>query len=115
MRRCYKELRFQAKTQLVIDRANEIINAYMDAGYRLTVRQLHYQMVVRNWRENTERAYQNLSDILSKARYAGLVDWDAIEDRGRPVHRQSHWENPGDILKSAAHSFSPRCGSKKRR
>ena len=106
MRRCYKELRFQAKTQLVIDRANEIINAYMDAGYRLTVRQLHYQMVVRNWRENTERAYQNLSDILSKARYAGLVDWDAIEDRGRPVHRQSHWENPGDILKSAAHSFS---------
>jgi len=106
MKTCYREQRFQTKTKLVIERANEIIEAYTEAGYRLTVRQLHYQMVVRNWRENTERAYQNLSDILSNARYAGLVDWDAIEDRGRPVHRQSHWENPGDILKSAAASFS---------
>ena len=106
MKTCYKEQRFQAKTRLVIERANGIIETYMNAGYRLTVRQLHYQMVVRNWRENTERAYQNLSDILSNARYAGLVDWDAIEDRGRPVHRQSHWENPGEILKSAANSFN---------
>lgn len=106
MKTCYKVQRFQAKTLAVIERANEIIEAYMNGGYRLTVRQLHYQMVVRNWRENTERAYQNLSDILTNARYAGLVDWDAIEDRGRPVHRQSHWDNPGDILKTAADSFS---------
>ena len=106
MKTCYKEQRFQTKTKLVIERANQIIEAYMAAGYKLTVRQLHYQMVVRNWRENTERAYQNLSDILSNARYAGMVDWDAIEDRGRPVHWQNHWDNPGDILKNAADQFS---------
>lgn len=105
-RTCYREQRFQRKTLETIERANDIIDGYLRAGYRLTVRQLHYQMVVRNWRENTERSYQNLSDILSNARYAGLVDWDAIEDRGRPVHRQSHWDNPGDILKSAADSFN---------
>lgn len=105
-RTCYREQRFQKRTLETIERANAIIDGYLQAGYRLTVRQLHYQMVVRNWRENTERAYKSLSDILSDARYAGLVDWDAIEDRGRPVHRQSHWSNPGDILKTAADSFS---------
>jgi hypothetical protein len=102
----YKTKRFQKKTLDTIERANGIIEAYMSDGYKLTVRQLHYQMVVRNWWENTEKAYHNLSDIISNARYAGLVDWDAIEDRGRPVHRQSHWDNPGDILKTAADRFS---------
>jgi hypothetical protein len=103
---CYQKKRFQGKTLETIERANGIIDGYLRAGYKLTVRQLHYQMVVRNWRENTERQYQNLSAILSDARYAGLVDWEAIEDRGRPVHRQPHWSNPGDILKSAAESFT---------
>jgi hypothetical protein len=102
----YKTKRFQKRTLDTIERANGIIEAYMSDGYKLTVRQLHYQMVVRNWWENTEKAYKNLSDIISNARYAGLVDWDAIEDRGRPVHRQSHWDNPGDILKTAADRFS---------
>ena len=105
MKKCYQEHRFQKKTLAVIDQANEIIEAYMNAGYKLTLRQLHYQMVVRNWQVNTENAYQRLSTILSNARYAGLVDWDGIEDRGRPVHRQPHWNHPGDILKSAAASF----------
>jgi hypothetical protein len=102
----YREQRFQQKTLSVIERANSIIDAYTRAGYKLTVRQLHYQMVVRNWQENTQKAYRNLSQVISDARYAGLVDWDSIEDRGRPVHRQSHWDNPGDILRSAATSFT---------
>lgn len=102
----YKSQRFQKKTLAVIDQANEIIEFYMSKGYTLTVRQLHYQMVVRNWRENTENTYRNLSQIISDARYAGLVDWNGIEDRGRPVHRQAHWDNPGDILRSAATSFN---------
>lgn len=101
----YKSQRFQKKTMAVIDQANEIIEAYMDAGYKMTLRQLHYQMVVRNWRENTENSYSGLSTIITNARYAGMVDWDAIEDRGRPVHRSHHWDNPGDILKGAASQF----------
>jgi hypothetical protein len=78
----------------------------MKQGYKLTLRQLHYQLVARGLRANTEATYRNLSQIISDGRYAGLIDWDAIEDRGRPVHRQSHWDNPGDILQSAADSFS---------
>ncbi len=102
----YKEQRFQRKTLDTIARANSIIDSFTKDGYKLTVRQLHYQMVVRNWQENTQKAYRNLSQVISDARYAGMVDWDNIEDRGRPVHRQSHWDNPGDILESAAASFT---------
>jgi len=106
MKICYREQKFQAKTKIVIDQANEIIDQYMAQGYRLTLRQLHYQFVSRNWRENTMNAYKNLSSILSDGRYAGLIDWDAIEDRGRPVHTQSHWTSPASILSGAANGYA---------
>src|SRR5215212_9457025 len=106
MKICYREQRFLAKTQIVIEQANEIIAEYMAQGFRLTLRQLHYQFVARDLRENTDTAYKNLSSILSDARYAGLLDWDAIEDRGRPVHTQSHWQNPADILSAAARGYA---------
>jgi hypothetical protein len=106
MKICYKEQRFQAKTKIVIDQANEIIGEYMAQGYRLTLRQLHYQFVARDLRANTEAAYKQLSKILSDARYAGLLDWSAIEDRGRPVHTQSHWRSPSDILRGAAYGYA---------
>jgi hypothetical protein len=106
MKICYREKRFQAKTMAVIDQADAIINEYMAQGYRLTLRQLHYQFVARDLRENTDAAYKQLSAILSDARYAGLLDWAAIEDRGRPVHMQNHWDSPADILASAASSYA---------
>jgi hypothetical protein len=49
----------------------------------MTLRQLYYQLVGRNVIPNEERAYKNLSVVLTNARMAGLVDWDAIEDRHR--------------------------------
>lgn len=106
MKICYREHKFQAKRMIVIEQANAIIDEYIAQGYRLTLRQLHYQFVARNWRENTMNAYKNLSSILSDGRYAGLIDWDAIEDRGRPVHTHSHWDSPADILASAARSYA---------
>ncbi len=106
MKICYREQKFQAKTMVVIDQANLIIDEYMAQGYRLTLRQLYYQFVSRNWRDNTMNAYKNLSSILSDGRYAGLIDWDAIEDRGRPVHTQSHWTSPASILRGAAQGYA---------
>lgn len=106
MKICYREQKFQAKTMEVIEQADAIINEYMRQGYKLTLRQLHYQFVSRNWQENTEKAYKKLSRTLSDARYAGLLDWDAIEDRGRPVHRHPHWDSPADILEAVASQYA---------
>lgn len=61
----------------------EIIEEYMEQGLKLTLRQLYYQFVSRALIPNTERSYKNLGTLVSRARVAGLLDWDAIEDRTR--------------------------------
>lgn len=66
-----------------IDRIIQIVNTFSAKGYVLTLRQLHYQLVTRNWIVNHISAYQKLSGLLDDCRYGGLIDWKAIEDRGR--------------------------------
>lgn len=62
---------------------NEIIERYVDDGYVMTLRQLYYQLVQRNIIPNVSKEYAKLSTLLKQGRMAGIVDWDAIEDRGR--------------------------------
>lgn len=69
--------------ELTIARIKQIVNHYTAEGYVLTLRQLHYQLVTRNWIVNHDTAYKKLGSILDDCRYAGVIDWDAIEDRGR--------------------------------
>lgn len=67
----------------VVEHIKEIVNDYRQQGYVLTLRQLHYQLVTKNWIINHTTAYKKLGNILDDCRYAGIIDWDAIEDRGR--------------------------------
>ncbi len=62
---------------------NEIIEEYSEEGYTLTLRQLYYQLVSRDIIPNKVQEYAKLSTLLVKGRMAGVVDWDAIEDRIR--------------------------------
>lgn len=62
---------------------NEIIESYQAQGYKLTLRQLYYQLVSRNTIANNDKEYKKLSRVLTEGRMAGIVDWDAIEDRLR--------------------------------
>lgn len=62
---------------------NKIIDEYSAEGYKLTLRQLYYQLVSRDIIPNNLREYAKLSGLLVKGRMAGVVDWDAIEDRIR--------------------------------
>lgn len=101
----YIEKRFQQCTLDMIDQANGIIDEYMSAGYKLTVRQLYYQFVARDLLANTVKNYKRLAGIISDARLAGLIDWDAIEDRTRNLVSQSHWSHPGEIIQACADQF----------
>lgn len=82
----YKEIAFRRKSEAQIEQANEIIAEYSAQGYTLTLRQLYYQFVARDLIPNTEQSYHNLGILITNARLAGLIDWYAIEDRGRGIN-----------------------------
>jgi len=66
-----------------LETINSIIEEYAAGGYRLTLRQLYYQLVSRDIIPNKTAEYSKLSTLLTKGRMAGVVDWNAIEDRVR--------------------------------
>jgi hypothetical protein len=76
------------KSRLAI--INKIIEEYAEQGYRLTLRQLYYQLVSRGVIPNKAAEYGKLSALLGNGRMAGVVDWSAIEDRIR-VPRIPYW------------------------
>lgn len=84
---------------------NRIIEEYRKAGYKLTLRQLYYQLVSRGVIPNKDSEYKKLGGVLTAGRMAGIVDWDAIEDRTRRPHQVSQWESPARILEIAAETF----------
>lgn len=96
---------FSDKSLTTIDIVNRILDEYRAQGYRLSLRQLYYQLVARDFIPNSLRSYKNLGNLVSDARQAGLVDWAMIEDRNRGTAVPAHWESPAEIVEAAANSF----------
>ena len=93
MKEKFNERKFNDRSLAMIERANEIIEEYARNGYDLSVRQLHYRFVSKNIYINTPENYQALQTIVSEGRIAGLIDWDAIKDRGRVTHKLTAFDN----------------------
>ena len=83
MKEAFRKQRITEKTLTLIVRSNKILEDYMEQGYKLTLRQLYYQLVTLNIIENITSEYSRLGSTMVTARMNGLVDWDAIEDRIR--------------------------------
>jgi hypothetical protein len=105
MKICYEPHKFQGHTKELIGLAESIIQEYIGQGYDLTLRQLYYQMVARDYIPNTQRSYKRLGSTISNARRAGLLDWTAIVDRTRNLQALPHWTSPRDIMESAITSY----------
>lgn len=101
----YTPKNFRAASLSTIEIAGNIIEEYQADGYMLTLRQLYYQFVQRGLIENTMRSYKNLGSLVSDGRLAGLIDWDAIEDRTRNLMGLPSWIDPGGIMTSMAYRF----------
>lgn len=101
----YKDKAFRSDSLAIIDKADEIINEFIEKGYDLTLRQLYYQFVARGIIENTEKSYKRLGGILNDARLVGMIDWTSIVDRTRFIRDNSHWTSPQSILQSAYDSY----------
>lgn len=101
----FKEVKFKAESLERIELCNSIIESYQEQGLRLTLRQLYYQLVTRNAIRNEERSYKNLGSLVSDARLAGMIDWDAIEDRVRVPRRNSEFSGLESLARAAVQSY----------
>lgn len=105
MKQTYISKRFSAKSENLINLSNEIIEEYTKQGYDLTLRQLYYQLVSRDYIVNDQKQYARLSKVISDARLAGQIDWYAIVDRTRNLRKNSHWSSPKSILDAVASQY----------
>lgn len=105
MKHEYKEINLRKDTLALIEFMNQLIDSYMRQGFTLSVRQLYYQLVARDLIPNTEQSYKRVASIINDGRLAGLIDWDAIEDRNRDVQMRTRWDSGSHIMDAAARSF----------
>lgn len=105
MKQTFIQKKFKASSLEIIDKAIAILEEYGDQGYTLTLRQLYYQFVARDYIENTQRSYKNLGSIINDARLAGLIDWSFMVDRTRSLQRLSTWHDPHEILEGVAEQY----------
>ncbi len=105
MKRAFVHKDFRADALAKISIANQIVNKYQALGLRLTLRQLYYQFVAHHGLPNEEKSYKSLGKIVSDARLAGLIDWNAIEDRGRVADVPAEWSSAKDLVDIALDQF----------
>ena len=103
---CYQETSFKEASLKKIAVMNSLIAEYQRQGYVLTVRQLYYQLVARDYIENTLRSYKNTANLINDAKMSGLIDWDAIEDRTREFLTGAHWSSGGEIIRACAEQYN---------
>ncbi len=101
MKEKYEEKTFHGKSKVLIGICDKIISAFGAKGFKLTIRQLFYQLVAQGHIKNSKQSYDNIVALMTNARLAGLIDWDAIEDRTRDVLSRSHWYGVRTMLDSA--------------
>lgn len=101
----FQDVRFNDRDLQLIEICNQLIDRYMASGFTLSVRQLYYQLVTLNAIPNNVKAYTHVGRVISDARLAGLVDWSAIVDRGRPYQKVALWDSASSIVDSISLGF----------
>lgn len=104
-RESFRDWKPSPKSEAMVETINGIIKAYQDKGYKLTLRQLYYQLVSRDIIPNQQREYAKLSALLTNARMSGRVDWNAIEDRIRVPYLPYWAHSPEDAIRDIIRSY----------
>ena len=105
MKEKFIDHKFNTASLALIVTVNNILREYAAQNYRLSLRQLYYQLVARGHIENSIKSYKRIVNLITDARLAGLVDWGMIEDRGRETNFLNHWDNPAEIVRDASRWF----------
>lgn len=105
----YKNIRFKTRSLELLNHCLVIIEQFKTLGYKLTVRQLYYQLVgkgILNTEGNNEQSYKMIVRLIKNAREAGLIDWQVIEDRTRNLKGNIHWSTPKEALQFILKSYN---------
>jgi hypothetical protein len=102
----FRDIRMSRTNKERLAVVNSIIEEYQVQGYTLTLRQLYYQLVSRDIIPNKQSEYSKLSTLLKEGRMAGIVDWNAIEDRLRKPSSPASFDGPRDILQAAINQYA---------
>lgn len=99
----FRDQEFSVDRQERILQINAILSQY--EGQRVSVRQVYYRLVAAGKIANSDKEYGKVQGLITDARYAGLIDWNAIEDRNRDPLRVAYWSSGSAALIEAAARF----------
>jgi hypothetical protein len=105
MKQQYRKIKFRKKNLILLEKIKEILKEYDQKGIKVTLRQLYYQLVARDIIPNQIKEYTKLSGLLTNARYSGVIDWDAIEDRTRIPKIPNTFKDINHLLDVAKRSY----------
>jgi hypothetical protein len=105
MKEHFREKRFQKKSKELLFQVADILDEYKQRKISVTLRQVYYRLVAKGFIQNKDKEYRKLSGLLTDARYCGMIDWDAIEDRVRVPHKHSEFEDVLHLVKVAQNSY----------
>lgn len=91
----------QAKTVELLDQVATVLDTYSE-HLPLTARQVYYRLVGTVRYDKTEAGYNRLTEVLNRARRAGLVDFDAIRDDGVRVEDPQGFTGMADYWANVA-------------
>jgi len=92
-------------TKKVIDRINKINSILNEFGIPMTVRQVFYQFVSKNWVVNDKNGYRRVDYGINQGRKEGLINWNMIVDTSRPTYQLSTWDSLPSFLEDVKYSF----------
>jgi hypothetical protein len=99
------ELRNWRPNQTTLDLVNKISEILEGYEMKVTLRQLYYQLVSANVIANKEAEYKRVASIVTDARYAGLIEWEAIEDRTRRPKLPREYADIKELVEAAVYSY----------
>ncbi|HEX9535843.1 MAG TPA: hypothetical protein VF924_10240 [Stellaceae bacterium] len=92
-----KDWRPRSEALALLNQAKAVLVEYAEQ-LPLTLRQIFYRLVGVYAYEKSEQAYKRLTELLNKARRAGLVDMSAIRDDGFTSDQPYFFESVDDFL-----------------
>ncbi len=105
MKQQYRTIRFQKKNLILLEKIKEMLQEYEQQNIRVTLRQIYYQLVTKKIIFNKQSEYTKLSGLLTNARYTGLIDWAAIEDRIRVPNTPQTFEDTNHLMEAGIQSY----------
>jgi len=105
MKEQFRTNRIRPERRSMIDAVNGILQTYHSQGYRLTLRQLYYQLVAQGMVPNSIKEYSKLSQTCVIGRMNGLIDWDMIEDRVRIPYLEYYSNSPQEAIEDTLRQY----------